>query len=133
MALHALKGEHLGNQIDFVQDGAEALDYLVCRGKHVARSPDHRPKLIVLDLKLPKVDGLQVLREIKGNPHTRAIPVVILTSSRGEKDVVEGYRSGVNSYIQKPVDFDQLRQAVRTLGLYWLVVNQTPPQQAFAA
>ena len=126
LAVRALRAENLTNSIEVCRDGEEALDFLFRRGAQGER-PNHHPRLILLDLKLPKVDGLQVLREIKCHAETHAIPVVILTSSREEKDLVESYKLGVNSYIQKPVDFDQFRQTIRTLGLYWLVINQPPP------
>ena len=133
LALHALRREKLANHIEVARDGEEALDFIFCRANHAHRDFNHQPRLILLDLKLPKVDGLQVLREIKGDPRTKAIPVVILTSSREEKDLVESYRLGVNSYIQKPVDFEQFRGSIKAVGLYWLVVNQGPPAEAFAA
>lgn len=130
LALHALRREKLANSIHLVRDGEEALDYLYCRGPYKDRSPDHQPRLVLLDLKLPKVDGLEVLRQIKNDARMKFIPVVILTSSREERDLVESYKLGVNSYIQKPVDFDQFREVIKEVGLYWLVVNQTPPQHA---
>ncbi|HEY1760168.1 MAG TPA: response regulator [Bryobacteraceae bacterium] len=120
-------------RIEVARDGEEALDFLLCRGAFAGRSPDNPPKLVLLDLKLPKVDGLQVLREIKARAETRAIPVVALTSSKEEKDLVESYRLGVNSYIQKPVDFDKFRETMRTVGMYWAMMNQPPPPRAFAA
>lgn len=126
LTLHALRSENIGNRVEVVRDGEEALDYLFRRNLHSDRLPGENPRVILLDLKLPKVDGLEVLRQIKANPETQAIPVVVLTSSRQEEDLVRSYRLGVNSYIQKPVDFDQFRQTVKQLGLYWLVVNQTP-------
>ncbi|HLI29722.1 MAG TPA: response regulator [Terriglobia bacterium] len=132
LTLRELQNGKLKSRIDVARDGEEALDFLFCRGAHCNRSPNHPPRLVLLDLKLPKVNGLEVLREIKTSPQTKAIPVVILTSSREERDLAEGYAFGVNSYIQKPVDFDQFRQAIKTLGLYWLVVNQPPPEKAFA-
>ncbi len=100
-------------------------------GAYTSRRIDRPPKLILLDLKLPKVDGLEVLRELKNDSRTKSIPVVVLTSSKEERDLVQSYRMGVNSYIQKPVDFDQFRETVKQLGLYWLVVNQSPPQSVF--
>ena len=133
LTLHALNSRKLANRIDLARDGEEALDYLFCRGSYSGRSFEHPPRLVLLDLKLPKVDGLEVLRAVKGDPRTRAIPVVILTSSKEEKDVVEGYKLGVNAYIQKPVDFDQFQEIVEQLGLFWLVVNEPPPPAAFTS
>jgi CheY-like chemotaxis protein len=127
LTLHALRSNKVANKIDVARDGEEALDFIFRRGRFAERAPDPRPSLILLDLKLPKVDGLEVLREIRNNPASRTIPVVIMTSSKEEKDLVTGYQLGVNSYIQKPVDFTQFRETVRHLGLYWLVVNQPPP------
>ncbi len=118
-------------RIELARDGEEALDYLFRRGAHSDRAADRPPGLILLDLKLPKVDGLEVLKEVKTNPTTRAIPVVVLTSSKEERDLVESYRLGVNSYIQKPVDFDQFRKTIASAGLYWISVNQRPPLKAF--
>jgi two-component system response regulator len=132
LTLHALRKEHLCNGIHVVRDGEEALDFLYCRGDYSYRSFDHPPKLVILDLKLPKVDGLEVLRTIKSDIRTRAIPVTVLTSSREDRDLVDSYKVGVNSYIQKPVDFNQFRDTVKQLGLYWLVVNQSPPSSAFS-
>ena len=133
LTMHALRAENLVNKIEVARDGEEALDFVFCRGAHSHRPSNAHPKLILLDLKLPKLDGLQVLRELKSNPHTQAIPVTILTSSREERDMIESYRLGVNSYIQKPVDFDQFRETIKTLGMYWILVNQPPPDKAFEA
>jgi two-component system response regulator len=132
LTLSALRKENLSNHIQVVRDGEEALEFLFCRGAFSNRTFDHPPKLIILDLKLPKIDGLEVLRTIKLDDRTRAIPVTILTSSKEDRDLVESYELGVNSYIQKPVDFDQFRETVKQLGLYWLVVNQPPPVGAFS-
>jgi CheY-like chemotaxis protein len=132
LALHALRNENLGNRIHVLRDGEEALDFVFCRGAFAGRPANPTPRLILLDLKLPKVDGLEVLRQIKEHPHTRPIPVVILTSSREEQDLVRGYQLGVNSYIQKPVDFEQFRETVKRLGLYWLVFNQCPPPSSLS-
>jgi two-component system, response regulator len=130
MSLRALNGDHIKNRIVVARDGEEALDFIFCRGSFSGRSMTSPPKLILLDLKLPKVDGLEVLREIRGNPQTREIPVVVLTSSAEQRDIVETYKLGVNSYIQKPVDSVQFRQTVKAAGFYWLVVNRTPPVAA---
>ncbi len=126
LALHALRQEKLANSVFVVRDGEEALDFLFCRGAYSQRSFTHPPKLVLLDLKMPKIDGLQVLKQVKSDPRTRTIPVVIMTSSKEERDLIEGYHAGVNSFIQKPVDFEQFRATVKTLGMYWLVVNQLP-------
>jgi two-component system response regulator len=126
LTLHALRAENLANHVFIARDGEEALDFLFCTGPHAGRSFDHPPKLVLLDLKMPKVDGMQVLKQIKGDPRTKIIPVVLMTSSREERDMVNGYELGVNSYIQKPVDFEEFRRAVKLLGLYWLVTNRPP-------
>jgi two-component system, response regulator len=127
LTLHALRKENLANNIHVARDGEEALEFLFCNGVHADRSGERLPKLILLDLKLPKVDGMEVLKRVKGDPRTRTIPVVILTSSKEERDLVHGYGLGANSYIQKPVDFDQFRETVKNVGLYWLLINQPPP------
>src|SRR5271170_3274085 len=126
LTLHALRSENLANRVIVARDGEEALDFLFCTGPHAERSFDHPPKLVLLDLKMPKVDGMQVLKQIKSDPRTRIIPVVLMTSSREERDLVAGYDLGVNSYLQKPVDFDEFRKMVKLLGLYWLVINRPP-------
>jgi two-component system response regulator len=126
LTLHAFKKYQLANRIQVVRDGAEALEFLFCTGAYAQRDPTADPKVILLDLKLPLVDGLEVLRQIKADPRTRTLPVVILTSSREERDIVESYQLGVNSYIVKPVDFEQFTEAMRTLGMYWLLFNQPP-------
>ena len=126
LALHALRKERLANRIQIARDGEEALDFLFCRGEFSDRSLNHQPRLVLLDLKLPKVDGMEVLKQLKSDPRTKNIPVVILTSSKEERDLVSSYNLGANSYIQKPVDFDQFRETVKQVGLYWLVVNQAP-------
>jgi two-component system response regulator len=131
LTLRALRDGKLANLIHVARDGEEALDFLFCRGPYSQRSFEQPPRLVLLDLKLPKVDGMEVLRAIKNDPRTKAIPVVVLTASREEKDLVESYRLGVNGYIQKPVDFDAFRQVIQQLGLYWLVVNEPPPPNAF--
>jgi two-component system response regulator len=133
LTLHALRQEKLANTVEVARDGEEALDYIFCRAKYAGREFVNQPRVVLLDLKLPKVDGLEVLRTLKGDPRTQAIPIVILTSSREEKDVVNSYKLGVNAYIQKPVDFDQFRAMVKSLGLFWLVVNQPPPVATKAA
>ncbi len=126
LTLHALRSENLANTVFVARDGEEALDFLFCSGLHAERSLEHPPKLVLLDLKLPKVDGMQVLKQVKSDARTKNIPVVMMTSSREERDLVSGYALGVNSYLQKPVDFDEFRKMVKLLGLYWLVINQPP-------
>lgn len=123
----AFAKNNIVNAMTVVRDGAEALDYLLARGKHAGRDPADAPTVVLLDLKLPKVDGLEVLRQLRADPRTRILPVVILTSSKEEQDRLKGYSLGANSYIRKPVDFDQFTEAVRQLGLYWLVLNEPPP------
>ena len=130
LTLHALRKENLANSIQVVRDGEEALDFLFCRGQYADRSLANPPKLVLLDLKLPKIDGMEVLRVLKSDPRTRTIPVVILTSSTEGPDLVNGYSSGANSYIQKPVDFDQFRDTVKKVGLYWLLINRSAPVPA---
>lgn len=124
MALRALKKNNLTNHVLVVSDGEEALDFIFANGKYSDRKNRKRPRMVLLDLKLPKVDGMEVLRAMKGNAETRIIPVIILTSSREECDLVDSYRIGVNSYIVKPVDFDKFVDAVHDLGMYWLLLNQ---------
>lgn len=126
LTLHALKRENLANNILVVRDGEEALDFLFCRGAYEHRSFSGPPRLVLLDLKLPKVNGIDVLKEVKADLRTRGIPIVVLTSSKEERDLVHSYNYGANSYIQKPVNFAEFRQIVKQLGLYWLVVNQPP-------
>lgn len=124
----ALQESNLTNQLFVVRDGQEALEWLFCQGQHANREPCFVPSLILLDLKLPKKTGLEVLEAIRNNERTRRMPVVILTSSKEEQDVMRGYDLGANSYIQKPVDFEQFTQAIRQLGVYWMVLNEPPPQ-----
>jgi two-component system, response regulator len=126
LALRALKKANFANHIEIARDGAEALDFIFCAGPHTHRKIENGPKVILLDLKLPKVDGLEVLRRIKSDPRTKMIPVVMLTSSKEQSDVVESYKLGVNSYIVKPVNFEQFAKAVQELGMYWLLLNQPP-------
>jgi two-component system response regulator len=127
LTLRALKKNNIMNEVVVARDGVEALDYLFATGKYSGRDTGVVPQLILLDLKLPKVDGLEVLRRLRAETRTRFLPVVILTSSREEKDMVEGYSLGANSYVRKPVDFAQFSEAVGQLGLYWLVLNEPPP------
>jgi len=126
LTLRALTKSNILNPVVVARDGVEALDYLLYRGAHATR-PRELPQVVLLDLKLPKVDGLEVLRVLRAEPATKVLPIVILTSSVEEQDVIRGYGLGANSYIRKPVDFDQFVEAVRQLGLYWLVLNQPVP------
>lgn len=126
LTLRALKRHNLANRVFVVKDGAEALEFLFATGAHATRSMEERPKVVLLDLKLPKVDGLEVLRRIKSDERTKSVPVVVLTSSREERDVVESYKLGVNSYIVKPVEFEKFVEAVSEVGLYWVLLNQPP-------
>jgi two-component system response regulator len=128
LTLRAFKKNNMKNKVVVVRDGEEALDFLFRRGAHAARNLAEIPEIILLDLKLPKIDGLEVLRQIRADPRTRLLPVVILTSSKEEQDMLEGYSQGANSYVRKPVDFNQFLEAVKQLGLYWLVLNEPPPR-----
>jgi two-component system, response regulator len=128
LTLRAFNKNNIANEIIVARDGAEALDYLFAQGSYQGRDEDGLPQLILLDLKLPKIDGLEVLRQLRGHPVTSYLPVVILTSSREDQDLINGYRLGTNSYIRKPVDFVQFVEAVRQLGLYWLLINEPPPR-----
>ena len=127
LALRALQKNNIRNGVVIARDGEEALDYLFARGAHAGRDPDALPELILLDLKLPKVGGLDVLRELRRHERTKLLPVVILTSSNEDEDRLAGYSNGANSYVRKPVDFNEFTEAVRQLGLYWLVLNEPPP------
>lgn len=130
LTLRALKKNNIGNEVIIARDGAEALEFLFGSGRHAGRDMSVMPAITLLDLKLPKIDGLEVLQRVRSDPRTSLIPVVILTSSREEQDLVKGYSLGANSYIRKPVDFTQFVEAVRQLGLYWLVLNESPPKPA---
>ncbi|MCX6160343.1 MAG: response regulator [Ignavibacteriae bacterium] len=126
LTLRAFGKSNIKNTIVTVGDGEEAIDYLFCKGKYEGRNPDELPSVILLDLKLPKLNGFEVLKTIRENVSTKLIPVVILTSSKEEQDVFNGYSMGANSYIRKPVDFENFFEAVKTLGLYWLLINESP-------
>ncbi len=128
LTLRALKKNNIGNELVIVRDGAEALDFLFGTGAFAGRDPSQLPQVVLLDLKLPKIDGLEVLRRVRENPITQLLPVVILTSSKEEQDMITSYKLGANSYVRKPVDFNQFVTAVRQLGLYWLVLNEAPPR-----
>lgn len=128
LTLRALKKNNIVNDVAVVRDGAEALDYLFCTGRYTSRNSSDLPQIVLLDLNLPKMGGLEVLRRIRENEKTRLLPVVILTSSKEEQDLIQGYSLGANSYVRKPVDFNQFVDAVRQLGLYWLVLNEAPPK-----
>jgi two-component system response regulator len=133
LTIRALRRNKLANEIQVAEDGAEALDFLFCRGAHQDRTFSHPPRLVLLDLKLPKIGGIEVLRAIRADERTKAIPVVVLTSSKEERDLIDGYKLGVNAYAQKPVDFEQFSETVRQIGMFWMLVNQAPPPAAFAA
>lgn len=126
LAIRALKKSNLANKLVWVKDGAEALEFVFATGAYAGRNITNGPKVILLDLRLPKVDGMEVLRQIKEDARTRTIPVVVLTSSKEDRDVAESYQLGVNSYISKPVEFDEFARTVAELGLYWLLVNHPP-------
>jgi two-component system response regulator len=126
MTLRALRKANLANHIHIARDGAEALDFIFCQGVHTGRRMENVPKVVLLDLKLPKVDGMEVLHRMKADPRTKSIPVVMLTSSKEQKDLLESYDAGVNSYIVKPVNFERFAIAVQELGMYWLLLNQQP-------
>lgn len=128
LTLRAFKRSHLMNPITVARDGIEALDFLFARGAFSSRAEAPLPTLVVLDLKLPKLDGLGVLKAIRADPRTQLLPVVILTSSKEEQDLISGYALGANSYVRKPVDFTEFLEAVKVLGIYWLAINQLPPR-----
>jgi two-component system response regulator len=128
LTMRALKRKNLINRLLWVKDGAEALDFLFAKGEYSDRDPNDIPKLILLDLRMPKVDGLEVLQEIKDDERTKRIPVVILTSSKEDRDIVESYKLGVNSYVSKPVEFDEFIDAVSTMGFYWILINKPPSE-----
>jgi two-component system response regulator len=129
LTMRALKKNNIGNDLTVVRDGAQALDFLFCTGAYADRDHNDKPQVILLDINLPKVDGLEVLRRIRADESTRLLPVVILTSSKEEQDLIKSYSLGANSYVRKPVDFDQFVEAVRQLGLYWLILNEVPPKR----
>ncbi len=126
LTIRSLRKHNLANELLHIDDGAEALDFIFSKGNYAGNKKHLHPKLILLDLKLPKVDGLEILRQVKSNASTRMIPVVVLTSSKEEKDIIESYKLGVNSYIVKPVNFESFSKAIAELGLYWLIMNQRP-------
>lgn len=129
LTVRALKKNNILNEVTVVRDGVEALDYLFGEGSHSGRDMSVVPQVILLDLKLPKLDGLGVLRRLRADPRTKLLPVVLLTSSNEEQDLAMGYGLGANSYVRKPVDFDQFKEAIRQLSLYWLVLNEPPPRR----
>ncbi len=128
LTLRALKKSNITNKVDVVRDGVEAMDYLFAAGTYAGRDLSDPPAVVLLDIKLPKLDGLEVLRSMRADERTKLIPVVMLTSSTQEEDIVTSYKLGANSYVRKPVDFSQFAEAVRQLGLYWLLINQRPPK-----
>ncbi len=130
LTLRALKKNNITNRVVVARDGVQAIDYLLGTGSYAGRDPNDLPQIVLLDLKLPKLDGFEVLTRLRADPRTKLIPVVILTSSREDQDIARGYDLGANSYVRKPVDFEQFVEAVRQLGLYWLVLNEKPPNGA---
>jgi CheY-like chemotaxis protein len=133
LTIMALREHALSHRIHVAEDGEQALDFIFCRGPYAGRSFAHPPRVVLLDLKMPKVDGVSVLRAIRGDERTRAIPVVILTSSNEQRDLVESYRLNANAYVRKPIDFEKYQRVVEQLGTFWLKVNELPPQEAFKA
>jgi two-component system, response regulator len=131
LTIRALRRAKVENEIQVTEDGAEALDFLFCRGAYQDRTFSEPPKLVLLDLKLPKMDGLEVLQAIREDERTKSIPVVILTSSKEQKDLIKAYKLGVNAFVQKPVDFDQFSEAIRQIGIFWMLINQAPPAGGF--
>ena len=129
LTMRAFRKNNIANNVVVARDGVEALDYLFCRGPYAGRNIKDIPRLILLDLKLPKLDGLQVLERLRADENTRLIPVVILTSSKEEQDLISGYELGANSYVRKPVDFNKFVEAVKHIGLYWLLINEVPPER----
>jgi two-component system response regulator len=129
LALRALRRNNIKNEVVVVRDGVEALDYLFATGAYASRDASNLPQVVLLDLKLPKIDGLEVLRRVRADPRTELLPVVVLTSSKEDRDVVESYSCGANSYVRKPVEFNDFSEAVRQLGLYWLLLNERPPRK----
>jgi two-component system response regulator len=127
LTLRSLKKNNISNPVVVARDGLEALDYLFCRGPHAGRDPEHLPVVVLLDIKLPKIDGIEVLKQMRENEKTKLLPVVILTSSTEQRDILNGYRFGANSYVRKPVDFIEFNEAIKNLGLYWLLWNEAPP------
>jgi len=125
LTLRALKKHNVANSVQIIKDGEEALEYIFATGQYIDRDVKDKPKVILLDLKLPKIGGLEILKRLKAEEHTRTIPVVVLTSSREEKDMIESYNYGVNSYVVKPINFDSFSEAVSALGLYWLLINES--------
>ncbi len=128
LTIRALQRNNISNEVFVARDGVEAMDYVFAKGTHADRDADDLPRLVLLDLKLPKADGLEVLKQIRANERTKRLPVVVLTSSKEDQDLVDSYNLGVNSYIRKPVDFTLFTEAVRQVGLYWLVLNEPPPR-----
>jgi two-component system response regulator len=133
LTLHVLQKNNLANKIYVARDGEEALDFIFCRGKFLDRSFDSPPRIVLLDLKLPKVNGKEVLKAVRNDPRTRCIPIVIFTSSKEERDLIDGYGLGANSFVQKPLDFNEFRDAVKQFGMYWLLVNIPAPANGLSS